>query len=120
MSGHFSSFSPDGGALRIGSQVSRGFNFTDMFKNIGNFMGSKSGQGLLDLASLGFGAFGLNKSLGIQEDQLGLLKQQEGRAATAQNFNTGNSLALQLATMTPGTPEYARVEQAIADGSFAV
>jgi hypothetical protein len=74
----------------------------------------------MDLGSLALGGYGLNKSLGFQEDQLGLLKDQEGRAATAQNFNTGNSLALQAQTTTPGTPEHARAQAAIADGTFQV
>jgi len=96
------------------------FNFGDMFKNIGGFLGGEGGQGFMDLASLGLGAFGLNKSLGFQEDQLGILKDQENRAATAQNLQTGNSLSLALQTTTPGTPEHERIKQAMADGSFAV
>lgn len=94
------------------------FDFGSMFKNVGNFLGGAGGQGFMDLASLGLGAFGLNKSLGFQEDQLGILKDQENRAAGAQKFQTGNSLALQLQTTTPGTPEHERVKQLIAEGNF--
>jgi len=97
-----------------------GFDFMKSFQKFGDFLGSKGGQGLLDFGSLGLGAFGLNKALGFQEDQLGILKEQENRAATAQNFQTGNSLSLALQTTTPGTPEHERIKQAIADGSFAV
>jgi hypothetical protein len=91
-----------------------------MFSGLGDFLGSKSGQGLMGLGSLALGGYGLNKSLGFQEDQLDILKDQENRAATAQNFDTGNSLALQAQTTTPGTPEYARAQEAIANGTFQV
>ena len=92
----------------------------DGLKGFGDFFGSESGQGLLGLGSLGLQGFGLNKALDFQKDQLGLLQQQEGRAATAQNFQTGNQLSLALQTTTPGTPEHERIKAAIAEGSFAV
>jgi hypothetical protein len=99
----------------------------DMFKSFGSgigkfgdFLGSDAGQGLLGLGSLGLQGFGLSKSLDFQNDQLGLLKDQENRAATAQNLTTGNSLSLALQTTTPGTPEHERIKSAIADGSFSV
>jgi len=97
-----------------------GFNFGDMFKDIGGFLGSDSGQGLLDLGSLALGGFGLKKSIDFNKDQLNLLNKQEDRATTAQNFQTGNSLSLALQTTTPGTPEHERIKQAIADQTFQV
>lgn len=100
--------------------ASGGSGFLDAFKGFGDFLGSQSGQGLLGLGSLGLQGFGLNKALDFQNDQLGLLQDQENRAATAQNLQTGNSLSLALQTTTPGTPEHERIKQAIADGSFAV
>ena len=102
---------------------SQPFNFGDIFKNFGkfgDFLGGDPGQGLLGLGSLALQGFGLNKSLGLAEDQLDILQAQEGRATTAQNFNTGNSLSLALQTTTPGTPEHERIKQAIAEGQFAV
>lgn len=97
-----------------------GGGFLGGLKGIGDFLGSKSGQGLFGLGSLALQGYGLNKSLGIAEDQLGILKQQEGRAATAQNLGTGNQLSLALQTTTPGTPEHARIKQAIESGQFQV
>lgn len=91
--------------------------FLDSFNS---FMGGDTFKNLSSLGSLGLGAFGLKNSLDIQGQQMDLLQSQENRATTAQNFQTGNSLALQLATTTPGTPEHERIKQAIADGSFAV
>lgn len=87
---------------------------------IGDFLGSKGAQGLFGLGSLALQGYGLNKSLGIAEDQLGILKDQENRAATAQNLGTGNQLSLALQTTTPGSPEHERIKQAIASGEFAV
>jgi hypothetical protein len=83
---------------------------------VGNFLGSQGGQGLLGLAGMGANLYGLNKSLGFQEDQLGVLKDQEARAADAQRLNTGNMLSLALQTTTPGTPEHERVKAEIAQG----
>ena len=97
-----------------------GFSFLDSIKDFGNFFGSQSGQGLLGLGSLALGTHGLNKSLGFSEDLLGIQKDQENRAATAQNFQTGNSLSLALQTTTPGTPEHERIKAAIASGEFSV
>lgn len=96
------------------------FSFMDAFKGVGDFLGSKGGQGLMDFGSLALKGYGLNKSLGIAEDQLGILKDQENRAATAQNLGTGNSLSLALQTTTPGTPEHERIKQAIATGQYQV
>ena len=87
---------------------------------LGDFLGSKGAEGLFGLGSLALQGYGLNKSLGLQEDQLGLLKQQEGRAATAQNLGTGNQLSLALQTTTPGTAEHERIKQAIASGQYQV
>ena len=98
----------------------KGGSFMDSLSGIGDFLGGKSGQGLMGLGSLALGGYGLNKSLGFQEDQLDMLKEQENRAATAQNFQTGNSLAMQAQTTTPGTPEHARAMEAIANGTFEV
>lgn len=97
-----------------------GFNFMDSLKGFGDFLGGKGGQGLLGAGSLALQGYGLNKSLGIADDQLGILKDQENRAATAQNFQTGNSLAMALQTTTPGTPEHERIKQAISEGSYQV
>jgi hypothetical protein len=97
-----------------------GFSFGDAFSGIGDFLGSDKFGGALDLGSLALNTYGLNKSLGFQEDQLGILKDQENRAATAQNFQTGNSLAMALQTTTPGTPEHARIQEAMAQGTFQV
>lgn len=106
------SFGQPGGGL--------GNSFMDGLKGIGGFLGSKAGGGLLDLGSLALQGYGFNKSLGIAEDQLGIMKDQENRASTAQNFQTGNALSLALQTTTPGSPERARIEQAIASGQFQV
>jgi hypothetical protein len=96
------------------------FSFMDMFKNLGGALGSKEGGGLLGLGSLALQGYGLDKSIGFAEDQRDLLEAQEGRAATAQNFQTGNSLSLALQTTTPGSPEHERIKQAMASGSFEV
>ena len=120
--GNLSSLGASGGITGFGglSDIGNSFDFLGGLKDLGGFFGSESGKGLLGIGSLGLGAYGLNKSLGFQEDQLGLLQDQENRAATAQNFQTGNSLALQLQNTTPGTPEHARIKAAIAEGSFQV
>jgi hypothetical protein len=97
-----------------------GGGFLDSLKNFGNFLGGKGGQGFLDLGSLALNTYGLDKSLGFAEDQLGILKDQEDRAATAQNLQTGNQLSLALQTTTPGTPEHERIKQAISQGQFQV
>lgn len=86
----------------------------------GDFMGSPGGQGLLGLGATLGNLYGMNKSLGIAEDQLGIMKDQENRAATAQNFQTGNSLAMALQMTTPGTPEHERIKQAMAQGTYSV
>lgn len=98
-----------------GSGLGGGF-----LSGLGDFMGSKGAQGLFGLGSLALQGYGLNKSLGIAEDQLGIMKDQENRAATAQNLGTGNSLSLALQTTTPGSPEHERIKQAISSGEFAV
>jgi hypothetical protein len=97
-----------------------GSSFLDGLKNLGGFMGSKEGSGLLGLGSLALGGYGLNKSLGFANDQMDLLKGQENRAATAQNLGTGNQLSMALQMTTPGTPEHERIKQAIASGQFQV
>ncbi len=117
-----------GGVQNLGGQ---GFSLANMFsgfgsnvmdfgKNVGSFLGSKSGQGLMDFGSLALQGYGLNKSIGFAQDELGILKEQENRAATAQNFGTNNSLAMQLQMTTPGSAERAQVEQAIAEQQYAV
>lgn len=85
-----------------------------------DFMSGKGFGNALDLGSLALNTYGLNQSLDIANDQLGIQKDQENRAATAQNFNTGNSLSLALQTTTPGTPEHERIKAAIASGEFKV
>ena len=97
-----------------------GFSFANMFSGINDFVGGDSFANFGKLGSLALGAYGLNRSLGIQEDQLGILKDQEDRAATAQNLGTGNQLSLALQTTTPGSPEHERIKQAIASGEFQV
>lgn len=101
-----------------------GGNFLDMFKSIGSGLGdmfkSDGFENALDLGSLALQGYGLNKSLGIADDQLGILKDQENRAATAQNLATNNSLSLAAQMTTPGTAEHAQVQQAIANGTYAV
>jgi len=87
---------------------------------LNKFMGGKGFGNTLDLGSLALNAYGLNKSLGLAGDQLDLQQDQENRAATAQNFQTGNALSLALQTTTPGTPEHARIQKAIAEGQFQV
>jgi len=111
-----------GGGFRFGGD---GFGATQSFnagggRGLFDFMGSKNFGNFMDLGSLALNAYGMNKSLGFAEDQLGLMKDQENRAATAQNFSTGNSLAMALQATTPGTPEHERVKQAIAQGSYQV
>ena len=95
-------------------------NGASMFDGFNNFMNSDTFNNFSKLGSLGLGVFGLKQGIDFQNDQLGILKDQENRAATAQNLQTGNSLSLALQTTTPGTPEHERIKQAIADGSFAV
>ena len=87
---------------------------------VNNFLQSDALPGAVGLGSLALNAYGLNKSLGFAEDQLGIMKDQENRAATAQNYNTGNSLAMALQRTTPGTPEHERVKQAMAQGTYQV
>ena len=89
-------------------------------QGIQDFMGSQSFGNYMDLGSLALNTYGLNKSLGFAEDQLGILKDQEDRAATAQNFGTNNSLSLALQTTTPGSPEHEQIKQAIASGQYQV
>ena len=90
-----------------------GMDFGDMFSNL-DF------GDLLKGGSLALNAYGMNKSLGFAEDQLGILEDQEARAAAAQNFSTGNSLAMARQMTTPGTPESQRIEEAIANGTYQV
>lgn len=91
-----------------------GFNWS----NIGKWLGGP-GKGLMDLSSLAMGAYGLNKSLGIAQDQLGLQKQQEERAKLAQNMQTDNQLSLALQLSTPGTEEHERIKKAIEEGQYS-
>jgi len=90
------------------------------FQGFGNFMSGAGGQNIMDFGSLALNAYGMDKSLGMAEDQLGIMKEQEGRAATAQNFQTNNSLAMQLQMTTPGTPEHEQVKRAIAESQYSV
>ena len=95
------------------------------FSGLGDMLGGfgKGGQGfgnLMDLGSLALNTYGLNKSLGIAEDQLGIMQDQEGRAAKAQNLATNNSQSLALQMTTPGTAEHEQVKQAIANGTYKV
>ncbi len=83
-------------------------------QSLGGFMGSKAGQGLFSLAGMGMGMYGMNKSFDLAENQLGILKSQESRAAEAQRLNTGNMLSLARQTTTPGSPERARIDAEIA------
>lgn len=108
------------GASSIFNSGGGGMSFLDGLKGLGGFLGSEEGGGLLGLGSLALKGYGLNKSLGLAEDQLGLLKDQENRAATAQNLGTGNQLSMALQTTTPGTAEHERIKSAIAAGSFQV
>lgn len=115
------SFGGDGfGVSQLFNGDGGGFNFMDSFKGLGDFFGSKGGQGIMDLGSLALKGYGLNKSLGIAEDQLGIMKDQENRAATAQNLGTSNSQSLALQMTTPGTAEHEAVKQAIANGTYQV
>ena len=109
-----------GGSSFAGGFGGGGFSFGDAFKGFGDFLGSESFGNLGKLGGLALQGYGLNRSLDIQQDQLGLQQDQENRAATAQNFQTGNSLSLALQTTRPGTPEHERIKQAIAQGSFEV
>lgn len=67
----------------------------------------KGGDGLMDnltgLGSLALQGYGLNKSLGIQEDQLGILKNQDSRAARADDTNFANQqfMAQQMGGLPP-------------------
>lgn len=90
------------------------------WQKFGNFMGSNAFSGIMDLGSLALNSYGLKKSLDFSKDQLGIMKDQENRAATAQNFNTGNSLAMALQMTTPGTEEHERIKQAMAQGTYQV
>ena len=100
------------------------FNFMDMLKNIGGGMSDmfkSDGFG----NALKFGSLALsnkfgNESLDIANKQVGILGEQENRAATAQNLNTGHNLSLALQTTTPGTPEHARIVEAIQNQTFQV
>jgi hypothetical protein len=112
-----------------GANYSRGLSaggggFLEGLKGFGsslnNFMGGKSFGNAMDLGGLALSGYGLKKSLGFAEDQLGILKEQENRAATAQNQQSGNALSLALQTTTPGTPEHERIKQALAQGTFQV
>lgn len=87
---------------------------------LSNFMSGPGFSNVMDLGSLALNAYGLNQSLDIADQQLGILQDQENRAATAQNFQTGNSLAMALQMTTPGTPEHERVKQAMANGTYQV
>jgi hypothetical protein len=107
-------------SLGVGSNGFSLPDFSSMFSGISDFIGSDTFANLGGLGSLALQGYGLNKSLGLQQGQLDLLRGQENRAATAQNLSTQNSLALALQTTTPGTPEHAQVQAAIANGDFAV
>jgi len=115
------SVGPQGSNSVLGN-VMNGINSSGggFFKGLGNFMGSSGFTGAMDLGSLALNAYGLNKSLGFAEDQLGILKDQEDRAATAQNLGTNNSLSLALQTTTPGSAEHEQIKQAIAQGQYQV
>ena len=95
-------------------------NSLSMWDKFNNFMGGKSFGNFMDLGSLALNAYGMNKSLGIAQDQLGILKDQENRAATAQNLATNNSQSLALQMTTPGTAEHEAVKKAIETGQYAV
>ena len=117
-----SSFNSNPGLSQFsfGQPGAGGFDFMKSLGKVGDFFGNKSGQGLLGLGSLALHGYGLNKSLGFAEDQMDIVKDQENRAATAQNLGTGNSLSLALQTTTPGTPEHERIKQAVASGQYQV
>jgi len=111
----------------IGGGAGSNFSLGNMFsgignfgKSLGNFMGSQAGEGLFSLAGMGAGLYGMNKSFDLAENQLGIMHDQEDRAAKAQQLQTGNQLSLALQTTTPGTPEHERIKAAIAEGQFNV
>jgi len=91
-----------------------------LFGGLGSFLSGPGFDKTLDLGSLALNAYGLNKSLGFADKQLGILEDQENRAATAQNYQTNQSLAMALQMTNPGSPEHERVKQAIAQGTYAV
>ena len=112
------------GGYSLGSGLATGggnsFNFLDSMQGLGNFLGSPGGQGLLGLGSLALQGYGLNKTLDFNKSALDLQRQQEERAATAQNLATNNSLSLALQMTTPGTAEHEQVKKAIEAGQYAV
>lgn len=123
MAGRGRGASPTGGGLKFGGDGFGPSSIIDgggWMKSLSNMFGSKGFGNVMDLGSLALNAYGMNKSLGLAEDQLGIMKDQENRAATAQNLGTGNSLAMALQTTTPGTPEHERIKQAIAQQTYQV
>lgn len=120
-----SGFHPSQHATQFLSQNNPGGGGNGFLSGLSNFMGGfgKDGRGfgnMLDLGSLALNAYGMNKSLGFAEDQLGIMQDQENRAATAQNLGTTNSQSLALQMTTPGTAEHEQVKKAIAEGTYQV
>ena len=82
--------------------------------SLASFLGNNG----MDLATLGLVGYGLNKSIGIAEDQLDIQQSQNENAVKAQNFSLAGAMGLRRATTTPGTPEHAAAVAADNAGTF--
>lgn len=97
-----------------------GIDLGSITSGLGDMFKSDGFDNALGLGSLALQGYGLNKSLGIADEQLGILQDQENRAATAQNLQTNNQLSLAAQMTTPGTAEHEMVANAIASGQYQV
>jgi hypothetical protein len=113
---------PFGGLSGLNTGSNGGFfgSIGSALGGVGDFLGSQSGQGLMGLGTSLANLYGMNRSFGLADDQIDILKDQEGRAATAQNLATDNSLAMALQMTTPGTAEHQQVQDAIANSTYNV
>ncbi|MCP4487737.1 MAG: hypothetical protein GY820_10535 [Gammaproteobacteria bacterium] len=104
-----------------------GSGIKSMFSGLGDFMSSDSFSNslaginsLANLYGMSKSISGMDKSLDIANKQFGIMKNQEQRAANAQQMATDNSLSLALQMTTPGTTEHEALQKAVSGGNYNV